>query len=198
MNNYEYIIASLPVLSQDVKPGEPSRDKLLDFIREQLSDKDNAMLDLLLRGHDESCLNEAFYKEALGSKDRFIREYFCFDLNLRNAKVRYLNRALGRPETQDIFWEPEGVFEEADAADRALNTADILGRERALDDLRWKKISEIGLFDYFNLDTILGFVARYQITRRWAVLDEEAGRELFRKLVEEVRGTFKGVEFNDK
>ena len=198
MDNYEYIISSLPVLSQDVRPGEPARDNLLAFIREQLSRKDNAVVDLLLRGHDEASLDESFYQEALASGDRFIREYFRFDLHLRNAKVRYLNRALDRPETQDIFMEPDGVFEEAAEAERALATDDILGRERALDDLRWKKISALGLFDYFCLDTILGFIARYQITRRWAVLDEEAGRKLFRELVEEVRGTFKGVEFNDK
>jgi hypothetical protein len=94
--------------------------------------------------------------------------------------------------------EPEGVFEEAPGAQAALALTDILARERALDDLRWSKISALNLFDYFNLDTILGFIARYRITRRWAILDEQAGRELFRKLVEEVRGTFKGVEYNDK
>ena len=198
MDNYEYIISSLPVLDPDVKPGEPSRDIILDFIREQLSKRDNDVVDLLLRGHDETQLDEAFYREALAHQDRFIREYFRFDLNLRNAKVRFLNKALDRPENQDIFMEPEGVFEEAPGAQAALALTDILARERALDDLRWSKISALNLFDYFNLDTILGFIARYRITRRWAILDEQEGRELFRKLVEEVRGTFKGVEYNDK
>lgn len=196
MDNYEYIISSLPVLTPDVKPGEPSRDSILDFIREQLSARDNAVVDLLLRGHDDSQLGEAFYEEALSHPDRFIREYFRFDLQLRNAKVRFLNKALGREEKQDIFREPEEVFEEAARTQAALATTDILARERALDDIRWEKISALNLFDYFNLDTILGFIARYRITRRWAVLDEQAGRELFRKLVEEVRGTFKGVEYN--
>ena len=196
MDNYEYIISSLPVLSPEVKPGEPSRDSIMDFIREQLSKRDNDVVDLLLRGHDETQLGEAFYQEALSHPDRFIREYFRFDLNLRNAKVRFLNKALDRPESQDIFLEPEGVFEEAPGVQAALATTDILARERALDDIRWEKISALNLFDYFNLDTILGFIARYRITRRWSVLDEQAGRELFRKLVQEVRGTFKGVEYN--
>ena len=92
---------------------------------------------------------------------------------------------------------PDGVFEEAAKADAALNRTDILARERALDDLRWEKISAINLFDYFNIDTILGFIARYQIILRWLRLDEATGRRLFRKLVEEVRGTFKGVEYNE-
>ena len=198
MNNYEYIISSLPVLSKDARPGDASAEDVLAFIRSQLSPKDNALVDLLLRGHDETKLGEAFYKEALVSRDPFIREYFRFDLNLRNAKVRYLNRELGRPAGQDIFLEPEGVFEEKDRAEAVLATHDILGRERGIDDLRWEKILALNVFDYFNIDTILGFIAREQIIERWVRLDEQTGRELFRRLVDEVRGTFKGVEFNDK
>ena len=33
--------------------------------------------------------------------------------------------------------------------------------------------------------------------RRWLLLDEEAGRAMFKRLVDEVRGTFKGVEYNE-
>ena len=197
MDNYEYIISSLPVLQPDARPSDASLGNILAFIRSQLSARDNALVDQLLRGHDETQLGEAFYKEVLSSKDRFLREYFRFDLNLRNAKVRYLNQALNRPEDQDIFMVPDGVFEEAAKADAALNRTDILARERALDDLRWEKISAINLFDYFNIDTILGFIARYQIILRWLRLDEATGRRLFRTLVEEVRGTFKGVEYNE-
>ena len=177
MGNYEYIISSLPVLSQDARPGLASAKELLAFIRGQLSPKDNGLVDLLLRGHDETQLGEAFYREALASRDPFIRADFRFDLNLRNAKVRYLNRALGRPENQDIFLEPDGVFEEKERVESVL---------------------ALNVFDYFNVDAILGFIAREQIIERWIRLDEQTGRELFRRLAEEVRGTFKGVEFNDK
>ena len=198
MNNYEYIISSLPVLSQDARPGGTPMEELLAFIRSQLSPKDNALVDLLLRGHDETQLGEDFYREALASRDPFLRAYFRFDLNLRNAKVRYLNKALGRPAEQDIFMEPDGDFEEQGRAEAVLATDDILGRERGIDDLRWDKILSLNAFDYFNIDTILGFIARGQIIERWLRLDEQTGREMFRRLVDEVRGTFKGVEYNDK
>jgi hypothetical protein len=33
---------------------------------------------------------------------------------------------------------------------------------------------------------------------RWLELDEERGREKFQKLVVEVRGTFKGVDYKEK
>ena len=39
---------------------------------------------------------------------------------------------------------------------------------------------------------------KMMIIRRWLILDEATGREMFKKLVDEVRGTFKGVEYNEK
>jgi hypothetical protein len=45
---------------------------------------------------------------------------------------------------------------------------------------------------------VLGYIARLHIVDRWLSLDEEAGRELFHKLVKQVKGTYKGVQFEDK
>ena len=87
-------------------------------------------------------------------------------------------------------------FEEAPALENALNSADILSRERGLDDLMWAKIDNLTLFNYFDIDVILGFIAKLNIVARWFKLDEQTGREMFKRLVNEVRGTFKGVEYN--
>lgn len=199
MDNYQYIIASLPVPDKDVKPGDASRSaELLAFIREHCSAKDKELLDLLLDGYDESRLGPEFYDKALASPSNFIREFFTFDLRVRNAKVRFLNKALDRPESQDIFLEPEGEFPEAARLGTVLEDSDILRRERGLDDLMWAKIDEILIFDYFDIDVILGFVAKMKIADRWLLLDEQAGREMFRRLVQDIRGTFKGVEYNEK
>ena len=86
-------------------------------------------------------------------------------------------------------------FEEAPALENALNSADILSRERGLDDLMWAKIDNLTLFNYFDIDVILGFIAKLNIVARWFKLDEQTGREMFKRLVNEVRGTFKGVEY---
>jgi hypothetical protein len=198
MDNYQYIIASLPVPNKDIRPGDVSRSaELLAFIREHCSREDNALIDRLLDGYDESKLGQAFYETALSGADRFIREFFTFDLRVRNAKVRFLNKALDRPVDQDIFLEPEGEFPEAEKIAAVLQDKDILARERGLDGLMWAKIDEILIFDTFNIDVILGFIAKLKISDRWLTLDEQTGREMFRRLVQEIRGTFKGVEFNE-
>ena len=53
----------------------------------------------------------------------------------------------------------------------------------------WNRIEEINVMKVFDLDVILGFTACLKIVDRWLKLDPETGRELFRKLVEEIRSS---------
>ena len=190
MNNYEYIIASLPVLVQG-DGSKPDTAALLEEIRPQLSEKDCATLDLLLEGFDSSKLDAAFYRKAAASHSRFVREFFAFDLELRNAKVRWLNRSLGRDSELDTLTlgEEPGEFAEAAEAEAVLESDDILGREKGLDGLMWKKAEEICLMEVLSFDLILSFAAKLMIVDRWLRLDEQTGRALFRRLLAEIKET---------
>ena len=194
MNNYEYIIAGLPDIAPDWKGADAAGvEAIVQEIRELCSKEDNALIDVLIAGFDGANLDLEFYQKALKAKNSFIRDYFKFDLNVRNAKVRYLNRALKRPADTDIFMEAEGEFEEAQKLDAVLNQEDILSRERGMDDLMWSKIESITTFDYFDINVILGFIARLNIVARWLKLDPEIGKQMFARLVEGVRGSYTGI-----
>ena len=203
MDNYAYIIASLPVLHPDDDKADKANNlvaqDLLDEIREQLSARDTAVLDQLLEGYDPEKLDANFYQKALQHRNRFIRDWFRFDLDLRNLTVSYINDALGRQESQDMV-RLEGreteEFPEAAAAREVLNCGDILARERGLDELRWKKIDDLTILDSLDLEVILGFVAKLQIIDRWMQLNPESGRALFRKLVEDIRSTYDNKKQN--
>lgn len=196
MNNYEYIISSLPAISLDWKFGEgASFDTYVEWIKSQLSESDRKVVDRLLDGFKDENLTKEFYEAAVKDGNRFIKEYFTFDLNVRNGKARFLNKAFERPLDQDTVRLDTGEFPEAQSLDEALNAPDLISRERGLDSLTWNKILEINTFDYFNLEAVLGFIARLRIIGRWFSLDEKTGREMFIRLVDEVRGTFKGVKY---
>ncbi len=207
MNNYEYIIASLPDLTTGWKFGEKGPEDYIEEVISLCSAKDRKVIEFLLSGFESGNLDVSFYRKALGHENGFIRDYFLFDLNVRNAKVRYLNRALGRPADMDVMTlntedeenniVEDAEFEEAAVLDIVLGGNDILARERGMDDLVWDKICSLTTFSYFDLDAILGFMAKLNIVARWYRLDEQTGRDMFRRLVEEVRGTFKGVEYNE-
>lgn len=214
MSNFEYIISSLPYLTADYKYEQGQGFyTVLEEIKENLGEKDTQALDFLLDGFNPKKLDADFYDQALKSTLKFIREYFRFDLNLRNAKVRYLNQALGRPEDMDILTgkgeeDMEGLdidgyrfrggeFEEELKVKAALDSPSLLDRERNLDDITWEKISSLETFHYFDITAVLAYVAKLHIVDRWLALDEEKGRELFHKLVQEVKGTFKGVNYTE-
>ena len=200
MDNYEYIVASLPVLRpEDSRSDNVNAGALIAEIREQLSGRDQAVLDQLLAGYDAGQLTEDFYRQILRHKNRFLREWFRFDLDLRNATVGYLNHQLHRaPDHDKILLEEREVeeFPELEAAERILRGADILQRERGLDELRWHKVDEITLLDYFDLETLLGYVAKLKIIDRWLQLDPDSGRALFRRMVEEIRTTYDNKKQN--
>jgi hypothetical protein len=214
MDNYEYIIASLPVLTPEYKyPEGENFDSFLESIRSQLSEKDAAVLDTLLEGFLALHLTPDFYQAALSHPCPFIREYFRFDLNFRNAKVEFLNRELGRPSGNDVMsglGGPEdenldidlyrfrgGEFEEEAATQRALSHTSLLDREKALDQVVWDKVDSLSTFHAFDLTAVLAFVAKLHIADRWLALDEARGRELFKQLVTEVQSTFKGVNYTE-
>ena len=207
MSNYEYIVASLPDITTGWKFGEKGPEDYIEEIVSLCSDKDRELIGFFLDGYRDESLCTDFYARALTHDNVFIREFFRFDLNVRNTKVNYLNKALDRPAGKDILTFPEETdqkildavgeeFEESADLESVLNLGDILSRERGIDDLVWEKDDSLTTFNYFDIDAILGFIAKLNIVARWFKLDEQTGREMFKKLVDEVRGTFKGVEYN--
>ena len=56
-----------------------------------------------------------------------------------------------------------------------------------MDDLRWEKASDIACMDYFNMNAILSFLVKAKMVQRWAELDPDKGREMFKKLLDEIR-----------
>ena len=191
MNNYEYIIAGLPEFQQDAsKEAGIEVDDIIAEIKEQCSGNDILTIDFLLSGFVPENLDREFYQKALSHKDRFIREYFRFDLNLRNAKVGYINKALGRPLDMDrISFEDIGDFDEEAEAAAVLAISDLFERERGLDTMYWKKAEDLVELDILNLDIILSFIVKLNITGRWLKLDPETGKRLLRTMVEAIRKT---------
>lgn len=194
MNNYEYIVAGLPAIEPGSRYGSSDavRD-IIEDIREQLSRKDNGLLDLLLSGYEADNLHANFYRRCLSSGNSFIRNYFLYDLKVRNTRVEYLNASLGRPEGKDMLLLEELEdcgFEGKEAIEEILAGKDIIEREKGLDMAMWQYIDEITVMDVFDIDAILGFVAKLKIIDRWDRLDPEAGAELFRRLVKEIRASY--------
>lgn len=189
MDNYVYIVAGLPELTSGFENTGFDYAAVKESIMELLSEKDQKLVELMEEGFDESTLGAEFYAKAAESKNRFIREYFDFDGRLRNMKVEYLAKRLGKESDPYLVNLDEADFEEEKQIQDILADANFVDREQKMDELKWEKASDIARMDYFNMNAILAFLVKAKTVQRWAELDPEKGTEMFHKLVKEIRGT---------
>lgn len=210
MNNYHYIIASLPILSQNKEDSSFNYRKIRDEICSQLSKEDLKEVELLEKGFNSENLNLAYYQEVAKSHNKFLRLCTLFDMALRNKKVEALAESIYGAEAEDkikkysitlppdplnAYKEPKDIEATLDkfdiqALDSIFALKDILEKEKRLDDFKWEKINTFTSFDFFNLSSILAFLAKANMIQRWNSLDSVKGKELFKNLIDEVRGTF--------
>lgn len=188
MKNYSYIIAGLPDIVLDYGNRPLDYEALTGFIRSQCSDSDCRLIDILEAGLDGRHFTDHFYGLVERSGSRFLKEFFRFDRNVREAKVAFLE---GRRLESDFADSPD-----YGRTTEAFEETNLIEREMKIDAMMWDKAEEITTFDLLDMDIILSFLCRAHIVRRWNALDPEVGKELFSRLVGEVRNTFKGVEYN--
>ena len=189
MDNYVYIVAGLPELTSGFENTSFDYTAVKESIMELLSEKDQKLVEFMENGFDEDTLDADFYAKAAESKNRFIREYFDFDGRLRNLKVNYLAKRLGKKGEDFMVELPEADFEEEKQIQEILADADFVEREQRMDELKWEKASDIARMDYFNMNAILAFLVKAKTVQRWVELDPDKGTEMFHKLVKEIRGT---------
>jgi hypothetical protein len=196
MDNYVYIVAGLPELTSGFENTGFDYAAVKESIMELLSEKDQQLVGLMEEGFDENTLNAEFYTKAAASKNRFIREYFDFDGRLRNIKVNYLAKRLGKTGDDYLVEMPEADFDEEKQIQEILADADFVEREQKMDELKWEKASDIARMDYFNMNAILAFLVKAKTVQRWAELDAAKGQEMFKKLVQEIRGTSANLDLS--
>jgi hypothetical protein len=196
MDNYVYIVAGLPELTSGFENTGFDYTAVKESIMELLSEKDQKLVELMEEGFDENTLGADFYTKAAESKNRFVREYFDFDGRLRNLKVNYLAKRLGKNGEDFMVELPEADFDEEKQIQEILADADFVDREQKMDELKWEKASDIARMDYFNMNAILAFLVKAKTVQRWTELDPDKGEEMFHKLVKEIRGTSANLDLS--
>ena len=148
----------------------------------------------------EQALWESYYATVERSSSSFLRKWSMFDRHLRDIAAAYTARRKGIDiagvlvgddditERLKSDYTPDfglkGAFDKVDELISILDSEDMLAKERRLDELRWDKVDDLTLFDYFNIDFILGYLVKVSIICRWMVLDKDAGRQMLERLIE--------------
>jgi len=170
-----------------------------DSIYYSSSEKDRRFIEWFEFGNSEENLTPHFYRAAMQCKNRFIRTYFALDLEIRNRKVDFVANKLGKDSGNYRMQVGKSIDlnlsqEQLTKLNEIFANKNILEKEQMLDSFKWEYITSLNEYGTFDMDVILAFLAKGKLIDRWNKLDREAGQEMFRKLVDEVRGTFHGIE----
>ena len=199
MGNYHYIIAGLPELVLNADNKGFSYDSIRESVYYSSDEKDRRLIEWFDFGTNEENLNAHFYRAAMKCKNRFIKLWFALDLEIRNRKVDFVAKKLGKEENSYKIQVKNNVDlgldeEQLNTLQTIFENRNILEKEQLLDKFKWDYITGMNEYGEFNMDVILAFLAKGKLIDRWNKLDKETGEQMFRMLVDEVRGTFKGVE----
>lgn len=150
----------------------------------------------------ENALWNAFYRQTAVSTCRFVREWFSFDQTLRNVSAAYIARGNKWPVGEQLVGENDvtralaqnsgadfGLRNEVDYIESILallEMKNMLEKERRLDQIRWAWAEDLTAGDYFDINYLLGYLARVNIIHRWTLLDRQQGEAMLRQLLDEL------------
>jgi len=154
----------------------------------------------------ENLLTEMYFDYVLKTKNKFLKQWFIFNKDLKNILIghncrkynqnvenqligdNFVTNAILKSNAKDFGLEVDlpyvsDIFHHAD-------NENLMAREKGIDQLKWDKVEEITLFDYFTIDVILAYTIKLDMAYRWLELDEETGREMFSKIIDDLKSGF--------
>ncbi len=154
----------------------------------------------------EDQLTSLYYEFVKNCKNQYLRDWFDFDLNLKNIVAGFnirkhkLNgekyfigennivQAVKKSTLKDF-----GLSNDFEYMERLISIQEnenLLERERAMDTMRWEFLDERNTFNYFSVEVLLAYIIKLQIVQRWLEMDFETGKQMFRKLLDQLEKSY--------
>lgn len=151
----------------------------------------------------ENRLAGLYYAYAMKCKNRFVSDWFSFNLTVNNILVALTARkykfevaslivgdtsiceALRTSTARDF-----GLGTEVDYLDQLMKISEVeelVEREKKIDQLRWNWMEEATFFNYFTIERLFVFLLQLEMIERWLSLDKERGSQLFRSMIDALK-----------
>ena len=157
----------------------------------------------------EDFLAALYYKYGMQCKNKFVADWFEFNLNINNILTALTCRKYGWDIKSAIVGDnvvAETIRNSVSARDFNLKaeidyfdalvsiseTANLLDREHRIDALKWNWLEENTFFCSFSIEKVLSFWLRCELMHRWDNLSMEEGAEIFRQMINDLK---KDVKF---
>lgn len=162
----------------------------------------------------ENELQSYYFQHVLQVNNKFLSQWFKFDMNVKNILTSINSRKYGYDvekqlisvNTDNDVYEillkgsakADLLADEVPFANKIIQIAEsemaIIDKEKAIDNIKWEFLDENTFFDYFSIEKILSFVIKLSIAERWLKLDNETGKALFERLINDMRMNYKFPE----
>lgn len=157
----------------------------------------------------EDYLAALYYQYGMGQKNRFLAQWFEFNLNVNNILTALLCRKHGwdireavvgsnivaetiRTSTSARDFNLKTEIDYYDAVASIAEVPNLIEREHRIDQLKWQWLEEQTVFEYFSIERILKFWLQCELMHRWDDLSVERGTEIFRQMIDDLK---KDVKF---
>ena len=157
----------------------------------------------------EDFLAALYYKYGMQCKNKFVADWFEFNLNINNILTALTCRKYGWDIKSAIVGDnvvAETIRNSVSARDFNLKaeidyfdalvsiseTSNLLDREHRIDALKWNWLEENTFFSSFSIEKVLSFWLRCELMHRWDNLSMEEGAEIFRQMINDLK---KDVKF---
>ena len=140
-----------------------------------------------------------YYAYALKCKNRFMTDWFDFNLTVNNVLVALTARKYKMDVASQIVGDTSvcEALRTSNARDFGLSasidyweqlvktgeTDELVEREKRIDQLRWNWLEEHSVFQYFTIERIIVFFQQLSIIERWMPLDKDRGNQMFRSII---------------
>ena len=188
-------------------------EELVHLMREDENPKDSRLLpymvdfyqltqteeDFLKGISAEDYLAGLYYHYGLQSDNKFMHDWFEFNLNLNNLLTAINCRKYAISPEKLIVGENDiskvlrtshardfgigNLFDYTDDVIKLMEENDLLERERKIDALKWDWLEENSFFHYFSIERIMAHLLKVEMLERWKFLSIEEGSKIFRELL---------------
>jgi len=154
----------------------------------------------------EKYLTDLYYNYLIKSKNMFFRNWYDMNLNIKNIftalkckkyDIELEKHIIGDTETSRQILKSHaadfgltGDIEYIDEVLRIASNENTLEAEKGVDLFLWNKLEEMTFFNYFTIEKIVAYLFKLRIIERWLKLDEQTGREMFRRFVKELEQSY--------
>lgn len=149
-------------------------------------------------------LSAYYYAYAVKSQNKFIGDWFTFNLDINNLLVAMTARKYKMNVSDVVIGDNEiaqalrtsgardfglsGSFEYLETVQRMSENDKLQEREHQLDELRWAWLDDNSVFNYFTVERLFVFLQKLDILSRWSKLDSETGMQRYNELINELKG----------